>query len=230
MAAVAPPAQPAQTSVVQLPAAQNPQVPANQANPANTQTTTAANPAAKPAETTKETPKAGQPDAKTETKTALPGTKTETKEAKPSSSASSSSAAKTDVKDKEKDLKTSTDAKGSTSTTMSAKEVATTVLDVAGKPTMQKQAQCEYTLSFGFERKTGVRSEKRKWMGNGVLRAAIRPQTVEKRHVAVRFGLTWVTSGPETVSTLLVVRINGPGLVRCRAREIHKQMVAATSS
>lgn len=67
-------------------------------------------------------------------------------------------------------------------------------------------------------------------MGNGVLRAAIRPQTVEKRRVAVRFGLTWVTSGPETVSTLLVVRINGPGLVRCRAREIHKQMVAATSS
>ncbi|EJT51498.1 hypothetical protein A1Q1_07260 [Trichosporon asahii var. asahii CBS 2479] len=156
MAAVAPPAQPPQTTAVQLPAAQNPQLP--NANPQTT--SAAANPAnpanpAKPVETTKEPAKPEQPDAKTDTKTAaLPGLKTETKASSSSSPSSSppSSAAKADAKDKDKDLKTSTtDAKTqSASPTLSATELATTVLDVAGQPTVQKQAQCEYLASLSI--------------------------------------------------------------------------------
>lgn len=193
MAAVAPPAQPPQTTAVQLPAAQNPQLP--NANPQTT--SAAANPAnpanpAKPVETTKEPAKPEQPDAKTDTKTAaLPGLKTETKASSSSSPSSSpsSSAAKAGAKDKDKDLKTSAkDAKTDTSAspTLSATELATTVLDVAGQPTVQKQAQCEYLASLSILDARSV--VERSFRGSG-------PRAFEKRlqgPVSVRSQLGWV--------------------------------------
>lgn len=137
----------AQQPAVQLPGAQTTAIPAAQPGiqpHAQTTDILAANPNPVKPET--------KADAKTETQAGLSlglgGLTT-------SAPATSTVVKHKDVKPTPSLTEAATKARESASPTLSAEEMVTTVLDVAGKPTQQREGQCEYSFLISISQRQG---------------------------------------------------------------------------